>query len=144
MSPPSTESYACYLLDTGFLLGLFFDPEDGGNMLLPNVAWLSNDYTALYPRRYSLHNSSITRSSGRNYCLLSLIRHGPYRKHASKNSSIVVCVFAATVTFSPGRRLATIWRYTYKHTDRWQEFMKYAVEMGSGAMIYVPSLMKIG
>jgi hypothetical protein len=25
---------ACYLLHAGFLLGLFFDPEDGGDMFL--------------------------------------------------------------------------------------------------------------
>jgi hypothetical protein len=30
------------------------------------------------------------------------------------------------------------------HTDRWEEFMEYAVEMGSGAMIYIPSFIKIG
>jgi hypothetical protein len=30
-------SSACYLLYAGFLLGLFFDPEDGGNMFLRNV-----------------------------------------------------------------------------------------------------------
>jgi hypothetical protein len=34
-----------------FLLGLFFDPEDGGDMFLRNVGWLSMDYTALYSRR---------------------------------------------------------------------------------------------
>jgi hypothetical protein len=32
-------------------LGLFFYPEDGGDMFLRNVGWLSTDYTALYPRR---------------------------------------------------------------------------------------------
>jgi hypothetical protein len=34
----------------GFLHGLFFDPEEGGDMLLWNVGWTSKDYTALYPR----------------------------------------------------------------------------------------------
>jgi hypothetical protein len=27
----------CYLLHVGFLLGLFFEPEDGGDMFLRNV-----------------------------------------------------------------------------------------------------------
>jgi hypothetical protein len=35
----------------GFLLGLFFDPEDGGDMFLRNVGWLSADYTALCRKR---------------------------------------------------------------------------------------------
>jgi hypothetical protein len=34
----------------GFLLGLFFGPEDGSYMFLQNVIWLSTVYTALYPR----------------------------------------------------------------------------------------------
>jgi hypothetical protein len=35
----------------GFLLDLFFDLEDGGDMLLRNVCRLSTDYMVLYPRR---------------------------------------------------------------------------------------------
>jgi hypothetical protein len=35
----------------GFLLGLFFDPEDGSDMFLRNVGRLSTDYMALYPKR---------------------------------------------------------------------------------------------
>jgi hypothetical protein len=31
-----------------FLLDVFFDPEDGGNMFLWNGGWLYTDYTALY------------------------------------------------------------------------------------------------
>jgi hypothetical protein len=37
----------------GPLLGLFFDPEDGDDMFLRNVCWISTDYTASYPRRYN-------------------------------------------------------------------------------------------
>jgi hypothetical protein len=33
---------------------------------------------------------------------------------------------------------------TYRLTDSWEEFMKYAVEMGSGAMIRTPNFVKIG
>jgi hypothetical protein len=31
----------------GYLLGLFFDPEDGGDMFLRNVGRLSTEYAAL-------------------------------------------------------------------------------------------------
>jgi hypothetical protein len=33
--------------------------------------------------------------------------------------------------------------YIEKH-DCWEAFMKYAAEMGSGAMMYIPSFIKIG
>jgi hypothetical protein len=36
----------------GFLLGLFFDLEDGSDMVLWNVSWLSMEYMALYARRW--------------------------------------------------------------------------------------------
>jgi hypothetical protein len=39
------------------LLGLFFEPEDGGDMFLQNIDWLSVDYAALYiPEDGTLHN----------------------------------------------------------------------------------------
>jgi hypothetical protein len=40
----------------GFLLGLFFDTEDGGDMFLRNVGWLPADYMVLYPEDSTLHN----------------------------------------------------------------------------------------
>jgi hypothetical protein len=35
----------------GVFLGLLFDPEYAGDVLLRNVGWLSTDYTVLHPRR---------------------------------------------------------------------------------------------
>jgi hypothetical protein len=34
----------------GFLLGLFFDPEEVGDMFLLKFCWFAVDNTALYPR----------------------------------------------------------------------------------------------
>jgi hypothetical protein len=42
-SPEHVASRA--LLHVDFLLDLFFDPEDGGNMFLRNVGFFSTDYT---------------------------------------------------------------------------------------------------
>jgi hypothetical protein len=47
----SKESFVCYLLHGGFLLGSFFDSEDGGDIFLRRFRCLFTDYTALYPRR---------------------------------------------------------------------------------------------
>jgi hypothetical protein len=33
------------------LVCLIFDPEDGSDIFLRNVDWLSTDHTTLYPRR---------------------------------------------------------------------------------------------
>jgi hypothetical protein len=43
---------ACHQLSSRFLLGLFIDPKNGGDMLLWNVNWFSTDFTALCPKRY--------------------------------------------------------------------------------------------
>jgi hypothetical protein len=46
--------------------------------------------------------------------------------------------------FLPSHFLATIMGYIYRHTDCWDGFMKNSVQMGSGAMMYIPSSIKIG
>jgi hypothetical protein len=45
----ATSIASCYLLYAGFFLGLFFDPEDEGDMLLRNAGGIANDYAALDP-----------------------------------------------------------------------------------------------
>jgi hypothetical protein len=60
MSPSYSESKnnpskKLALLDTcfhsGFFFGVFFDPENRGDMFLRNVLSFSTDYMVLYPRR---------------------------------------------------------------------------------------------
>jgi hypothetical protein len=72
-----------------------------------------------------------------------LIIHGPHKNDASNNSSIV-----AEGTRLPSRCLATKGgihfteplpsndRRIHRHTDWWEGFIMYAVEVGSGAMIH--------
>jgi hypothetical protein len=58
--------------------------------------------------------------------------------NVSNSSCIVACVFVATVMFIPSHCLATIGVYTYRHTDWWEGFRKYSVEVGPGGMVYIP------
>jgi hypothetical protein len=45
------------------LLGLFFDPEDGGNMFLRKLGGLSTDYTALYSQKTGFFMATAVRTS---------------------------------------------------------------------------------
>jgi uncharacterized RmlC-like cupin family protein len=56
----------------------------------------------------------------------------------ANSSSIFACVFIAAVIFILSHYLATIEGHTYRHTDWWEGFMKYTIEVGSGAMMYIP------
>jgi hypothetical protein len=83
----------------GFLLGLFFDPENEDHIFLRNVGWLSTHYAALYPKR---------RNSWQNYCShtqsyfmicnstfsVSKARNHTYMEHEGKTERI----------FKPGTR----------------------------------------
>jgi hypothetical protein len=60
------------------------------------------------------------------------------------NSSIPACAFVAAVIILPSHCLATIRGYKYTHTDRWEGYMEYIVQMGSDAIIYMSSFIKIG
>jgi hypothetical protein len=37
LADEKAKSFAYYLLHAGYLFGLFFDPEDGGNVFLQNI-----------------------------------------------------------------------------------------------------------
>jgi hypothetical protein len=59
---------SCFVL-VSFLLGSHFNPEDGGDMYLQNVGWLSTNYMAIYPRR-----KKILLSSYGNACRWAILR----------------------------------------------------------------------
>jgi hypothetical protein len=61
----------------------------------------------------------------------------------SDSYSIVASVFVDAILFLLSRCLVTTAGYTFRGIDWWEIFMKWAVEIGSGAMIYVPSFIKI-
>jgi hypothetical protein len=63
--------------------------------------------------------------------------------HTENDTSNNSCASVFVAAFLPSRCLATIGGYAYILTD-WEEFMKYAVEMGSDTMIFIPSFIKIG
>jgi hypothetical protein len=71
------------------------------------------------------------------------IRHGPHRKRRVRQF-FYYCVSIRCRGNCFTEPLASNNRYTYRHTDSWKIFTKYAVQMGSGVVIYVPSFIKIG
>jgi hypothetical protein len=69
--PSSVLSSACYLLRTGFLLGVFFDSEDEDYISLRNVCRFPADYTASISkdealRNHRCENSNNTDKEGNN------------------------------------------------------------------------------
>jgi hypothetical protein len=48
------------------------------------------------------------------------------------------------VTFILNHCLAPTEGYAYRHTDWWEGFMKYAVEIGLVAILFIPSFTNIG
>jgi hypothetical protein len=63
---------------------------------------------------------------------------GRIENDASINSSIIALCCRGNVCTEP------LPNNTYRHTDLWEGFMKYAAEMGSYAMIYIPNVTQIG
>jgi hypothetical protein len=59
---------------------------------------------------------------------------------ASNSSSITESIFVAAVTSLPSRCLAMTRRCAHTQAENNTRRMKYAIEKGSGAMIYIPSL----
>jgi hypothetical protein len=69
----------------------------------------------------------------------SLIEHGPHIKRCAKQFFYCCMCIRCRGNILPSRCLTRIWGYTYRHKDLWEGFMKYAVELGSDAKLYIPS-----
>jgi hypothetical protein len=78
---------------------------------------------------------------GRTNWLLSLIRHGPHRKR--RVQKFLYCsVYSSCRGNIFTEPLPSNDRGLHIYTDWWEGFMKYAVKMASGGMIYIPSWIK--
>jgi hypothetical protein len=114
-------------------------------MLHTLYSWAYETQLSLLIYKTGLHMMSyfLQEVMGRTNRLLSLKWHGPNRKLCVQQFFYCyVCtscrgkVFIETLS-------GNYKRYTHRNTDHWEGFMKYAVEMGSGAVIYIPSVTKI-
>jgi hypothetical protein len=106
------------------------------------------DGSVFYNVKYVYILQVIIRIPGRTNLLLSLKRHRLHSKWCIQlvfyccvyipcRGNILPSRFIARIGgFLPSRCLATTGRQRRRHADWWEEFMKYASEMGSGAMIY--------
>lgn len=65
---------ACFNLESGLSLGLVPDSEDGCNMFLRNVRWLSPNYTLINPRRHNLNGNAVSEQSTTAKVCLKIIR----------------------------------------------------------------------
>jgi hypothetical protein len=74
----------------------------------------------------------------------SVIRQVPYRKRRPKQFSIFAYSPYHGKVSSELLPSNDLREYTYRHTDWWEGFMNYAVEMGSCDMIHIQSFVKIG
>jgi hypothetical protein len=71
-----------------------------------------------------------------------LIRDGLHKKWDVQQFFIVACVFVAMVVFLPSLCLVTVGEYICRHIECWEGFMKYTIELGSGAMIDITKFHK--
>jgi hypothetical protein len=71
-------------------------------------------------------------------------RHNFFVGHLEKLDLDSTRQTVASVNRLSSRCLATTGGYIYRHTDRWEGFIKYAIEMESGVMIYTPSFINTG
>jgi hypothetical protein len=70
LSSGSKQSFVCYLFHPSFLVGLFFDPENRGNILIRKVGWLSTDSRRYIPEtELSIPTSGKTSNPASKYLL---------------------------------------------------------------------------
>jgi hypothetical protein len=92
----------------------------------------------------------ITVVLGKLIIYFPLIWNRPYRKlclqqfFIAAGMSLLNCYLAIIGAYNLPRLCQVRTGVIHRHTHRREGFMKYAVEMGSGTMKYIPSFIKIG
>jgi hypothetical protein len=109
---PERNTIAYYLRHADFLLGLFYDREDGGDMFLRNIDWISKDFSSLYTRRQT--------PSCCIYVEGTLNLHRRVKLNSAKNSFLELCELEQSATFncSCDTTDRSIWFSNFEEEDR--------------------------
>jgi hypothetical protein len=115
--------------------------------LLESILQSVNGYSAvwLYPEMCAVCviDTMVKKFCGKLIVYIPLIKHEPHGKRCVQQLfSFCMCIRCRGNVFTeplPSNDRG----YTCRHTDWWEVFMKYAVEIDSGAMIYIPSFINI-
>jgi hypothetical protein len=113
------------LLHAGFLLGLLVNPDDGGNMFLWNVGWLSNGLHDVISQKTDLFVSVVIHLKSRNkkfweelIAYFPFIRHGAQRKRRVQQLIYwCVCIRCRGNVFT--KPLPSSDNRTHIHTNTW-------------------------
>jgi hypothetical protein len=104
--------FGWHRLLAGPLIGLvLFNPEDGGDIFLENICWLSTDYTTLYNQNTEFFITTGTKAlNPKHKILVGTLARWPLRLLADVSGSI--CSLLCLVNHSPHLQDISTWDFS--------------------------------